>query len=253
MKCMGPFESRDCYPWSSAHPGLFIFTVDQSMDMKVNYSLSRRRAEFASDLVNGSIMKIININLNGTQVKNRCYIIVLGYASQVNVLCEGWLSNLCESTKRIEQVVLKLPDGDGESLDFEEQMPVWIDSKTCETKTDLSILTTKVQKVVNSWRKDNCTVPIIINLTAGNHSGRYIQFGFELKDCLVCNVLCKHVKEVDDDEKLFWRRHSSSNLPEKIIWTMKMYGYDINSLFLDSSMLYAFVSAPFYARDMFTI
>lgn len=203
MKCMGPFESRDCYPWSSAHPGLFIFTVEQSMDMKVNYSQSRKKSEFASDLVNGSIIKIININYNGTRIKNRCYIIVLGYASQVNVLCEGWLSNLCESTKRIEQVVHKLSDGDGGLLDFEEQKPVWIDSETCETKADLSILTTEVQKIVNSWRKDNFTVPIMINLTAGNHSGKDMQFGFELKDCLVCNVLCKQVKEVDDDEKLF--------------------------------------------------
>lgn len=88
MKCLGSFELL-APTWCSANPGLFIFTIDQSMDMKVNYSDSKKRAEFAAELVNRSIEIAINRNWNGLRVKNCCYITVLGYASQVKVLCEG--------------------------------------------------------------------------------------------------------------------------------------------------------------------
>ena len=144
-------------------------------------------------------------------MKNCCYITVLGYASQVKVLCEGWLPDLCESPKRIEQIVRKVPDGEGGLMDIEEQIPVWIDSETCDSRTDIQ----------------RCS---------------------ELKDCLVCNVLCKPDKEISDDERLFWETHSSSHIPETIIDAMKMDECDISSLFLDSSMLYAFIRAPFYYR-----
>lgn len=254
MKCLGSFELL-APTWCSANPGLFIFTIDQSMDMKVNYSDSKKRAEFAAELVNRYIEIAINRNINELRVKNCCYITVLGYASQVKVLCEGWLPDLCKSPKRIEQIVRKVPDGEGGLMDIEERISVWIDSETCDNKTDLFILTTEIQRIVNSWRKDNDTIPIVINLTAGIHSDIDVQRCSELKDCLVCNVLCKPDKEISDDERLFWETHSSSHIPETIIDAMKMYECDISSLSLDSSMLYAFIRTPFYSqgRAMFTL
>lgn len=244
MKYKEPPEWRDCYPWSSANPGLFIFTVDQSVDMRVDYSDFKNRSEFAADLVNRSIYQIINHNF-GTGPRNRCYITVLGYASQAKVLCEGWLSDLCESPKRIFSIVRKIPDGEGGMIDLEEEMPIWVDPKINDNNANLSILSDEVQKRVNNWSKDKRTVPIVINLTAGNHADRDVH-KFELKGCLVCNVLCKTDKEISDDERLYWEVHSSKHLPENVICRMKMDGYDTSSLFLEPSMLATFVSAPFY-------
>lgn len=243
MKYKEPPEWRDCYPWSSANPGLFIFTVDQSVDMRVDYSDFKNRSEFAADLVNRSIYQIINHNF-GTGLR-RCYITVLGYASQAKVLCEGWLSDLCESPKRIFSIVRKIPDGEGGMIDIEEEMPIWVDPKINDNNANLSILSVEVQKRVNNWSKDKRTVPIVINLTAGNYADRDVH-KFELKDCLVCNVLCKTDKEISDDERLYWETHSARHLPATIKEAMKRCEYDISSLFLDVSMLYAFVRAPFY-------
>lgn len=245
MKYKEPPEWHDCYPWTRPNPGLFIFTVDQSVDMRVDYSDFKNRSEFAADLVNRSIYQTISKNYSGRAPKNNCYITVLGYASQVKVLCEGWLSDLCESPKRIFSIVRKIPDGEGGMIDIEEEMPIWVDPKINDNNANLSILSDEVQKRVNNWSKDKRTVPIVINLTAGNHADRDVH-KFELKDCLICNVLCKPDKEISDDDRLYWETHSARHLPATIKDAMKRCGYDIRSLFLEASMLYAFVSAPFY-------
>lgn len=65
MKYKEPPEWLDGYPWTSANPGLFIFTVDQSVDMRVDYSDCKNRSEFAADLVNRSVYQIINMNYSG--------------------------------------------------------------------------------------------------------------------------------------------------------------------------------------------
>lgn len=245
MKYKEPPEWLDGYPWTSADPGLFIFTVDQSVDMRVDNSGFKNRSECAADLVNRSIYQIISANYNGCAPRNRCYITVLGYAAQAKVLCEGWLSDLCESPKRIEQMTHKIPDAEGGLIDIEESMPVWVDPETCDNSINLAVLADEVQKRVNNWSKDKSTVPIVINLTARNCTGGDI-YNFELKDCLVCNVLCKPDKEISDDERLYWETHSARHLPATIKEAMKRCEYDISSLFLDVSMLYAFVRAPFY-------
>lgn len=208
MKYKRSSEWLDCYPWTSADPGLFIFTVDQSVDMRVDYSGFKNRSEIAADLVNRSIYQIISTNYSGHAPRSRCYITVLGYAAQAKVLCEGWLMDLCESPKRIEQMRHKIPDGEGGLIDRD-------------------------------------TVPIVINLTAGNNADRDIH-NFELKGCLVCNVLCKSDKEISDGDRLYWKTHSSKHLPENVICRMRMDGYDISSLFLEPSMLDTFIRAPFY-------
>ena len=139
----------------------------------------------------------------------------------------------------------KIPDGEGGLIDNEVHMPVWVDPETCDNSINLAVLADEVQKRVNNWSKDKSTVPIVINLTARNCTGGDI-YNFELKDCLVCNVLCKPDKEISDDERLYWETHSARHLPATIKEAMKRCEYDISSLFLDASMLYAFVSAPFY-------
>ena len=139
----------------------------------------------------------------------------------------------------------KIPDAEGGLIDIEESMPVWVDPETCDNSINLAVLADEVQKRVNNWSQDKSTVPIVINLTARNCTGGDI-YNFELKDCLVCNVLCKPDKEISDDERLYWETHSARHLPATIKEAMKRCEYDISSLFLDASMLYAFVSAPFY-------
>lgn len=253
MKFKDPLEWRDC-TWSCGHPGLFIFTIDQSVDMKVNYSDSKKRSEFATELVNRSINQLIIKNIDGIRVKNRCYIAVIGYTSYVKVLCKGWLSDLCESPKRIERIMRKVPDGEGGLIDFEAEVPIWVEPETNGDIVNLSVFFVEVRKYVNNWNRCNRTAPIVINLTAGNYPGNNA-YDWELKDCFVCNVLCKPDNEIRDDERSFWETHSSSHLPETIIDAMKMSGYDISSLFLDSSMLYVFLNTPFYfqARAAFTL
>ena len=75
--------------WGQKSPGHIIFLIDQSGSMSGSNEIK------ASEAVHKAIEEIINNCINGTKVKNRVYITIIGYGNKndVSILKEGWASD----------------------------------------------------------------------------------------------------------------------------------------------------------------
>ena len=118
--------------WSSAEPGLLVILLDKSGSMNENYQGSETAAEFAAKAVNKVIDNIIQRSFDGEAPKNRCFISVIGYNSNVSELRSGWLKDLAEKPLRYEKMQQKIPDGTGGILP-----PGQIRGLLCEPGADL--------------------------------------------------------------------------------------------------------------------
>lgn len=168
--------------WSSASPGLLIFLIDQSGSMLSPYKdTADSRTVFATRVVNRVINDIIKKNFNGTQPKDRCFIVAIGYSVGATELCSGYLSELYASPKRLEQVKKKISDGAGGLVEIDKTMPIWIDPITKDGWTDMAQAFKMAKEIIESWIKDkpDSPAPVIINVSDG------IPF-YDYKDSDIC-------------------------------------------------------------------
>ena len=75
--------------WGQKSPGYIIFLIDQSGSMSGDNEIK------AAEAVHKAIEEIINNCINGTKVKNRVYITIIGYGNEndVCILKEGWATD----------------------------------------------------------------------------------------------------------------------------------------------------------------
>ena len=75
--------------WGQKSPGHIIFLIDQSGSMSGDNEIK------AAEAVHKAIEEIINNCINGTKVKNRVYITIIGYGNEndVCILKEGWATD----------------------------------------------------------------------------------------------------------------------------------------------------------------
>lgn len=163
---MNPYEMQ----WSSATPGLLIFLIDQSGSMLSPYKdTPDSRTVFATRVVNRVINDIIKKNFNGTQPKDRCFIVAIGYSVGATEQCSGYLSALHASPKRLEQVKKSISDGAGGLVEIDKTMPIWVEPTTKDGWTDMAQAFKMAKEIIESWIKDNpnSPAPVIINVSDG--------------------------------------------------------------------------------------
>lgn len=155
--------------WSSATPGLLIILIDQSGSMLLPYEGTDSRTVVASRAVNRVIDTIIQKNFDGQSPKNRCFISVIGYNAKVENLVSGYLKDLDDNPKRIENVKKKISDGAGGLLEIESKMPVWVDPIDNDTWTNMRGAFMMAKDIVNKWIEDKPQnpAPVIINISDG--------------------------------------------------------------------------------------
>ena len=156
--------------WSSATPGLLIFLIDQSGSMLNHYKdTNDSRTVFATRVVNRVINDIIKKNFNGTQPKNRCFIVAIGYSVGASELCSGTLSQLHNSPKRLEQVKKSISDGAGGLVEIDKTMPIWVEPTQKDGWTDMAQAFRMSKEIIESWIKDkpDSPAPVIINVSDG--------------------------------------------------------------------------------------
>lgn len=75
--------------WGQKSPGHIIFLIDQSGSMRGSNEVK------AAEAVHKAIEEIINNCINGSKVKNRVYITIIGYGNinDVCILKEGWATD----------------------------------------------------------------------------------------------------------------------------------------------------------------
>ena len=155
--------------WSSAAPGLLIFLVDQSGSMLHPYEGNENRTQFATKVINRMIDNIIQTNYNGDKPKNRCFVSVIGYNHNVNVLTSGYLQELDATPKRIEKVKQKISDGAGGIIEIDRNMPIWIDPISEDGATNMTGALRSAKEIIEKWISDypDRPAPVIINISDG--------------------------------------------------------------------------------------
>lgn len=155
--------------WSSATPGLLIILVDQSGSMMKPYDGNDNRSQFAAKAVNRVINTIIQKNFDGKEPKNRCFITVIGYDSEVKKLASGFLQKLEANPLRIEEITKKVPDGAGGLVEIKSKMPVWIEPIDKDRWTNMTGAFQMAKDMVEAWMADKPEnpAPVIINISDG--------------------------------------------------------------------------------------
>lgn len=151
--------------WSSDNPGLLILMLDQSGSMNKLYRGDESRIQFATRAINEVINDIIDRNFNGYSPKNRCHIVVIGYASEAKVLCEGSLSELHNAPLRRDTVIKRRYDG----KEIRKQVPIWINTVTPHGCTDMVAAFRLAKEKIERWINEhpNSPAPVILNISDG--------------------------------------------------------------------------------------
>lgn len=155
--------------WSSAEPGLLVILLDKSGSMNENYEGTETAASFASKAVNKVIDNIIQRSFDGEAPKNRCFVSVIGYNTNVTELRSGWLKDLAEKPLRYEKMQQKIPDGTGGILTIDVENPVWIEPTDIQGVTNMKGAFEQARSLVKKWMQDfpDNPAPVIINISDG--------------------------------------------------------------------------------------
>ena len=140
--------------WSSAHPGEIIFLIDQSGSMTLNYTNGYTRSEFACKAINNLINDIIERCYNGTVVRDRCHVAVIGYNNKIECLLSGYLSEI--EQKDVEE--------------YDDETPMWIKPIYDDSCTNMKAAFEMAKDIIDKWVEtcpDN-PAPVIINISDGN-------------------------------------------------------------------------------------
>lgn len=157
------------YPkqWSSASPGLLIFLIDQSVSTSNVSNESFNSSKFCANFVNYQINTIIKYHFSGFQPKNRCYIEVIGYSDNANVLCSGFLIELYENPIKIITIRKKISDGAGGLVEIDKKMPIWVepvmDGVHSNAVSAFQLALNTIQKWIDKY--PGSPAPIIVNIS----------------------------------------------------------------------------------------
>lgn len=193
--------ARNEMQWSSATPGLLVIMVDQSGSMTLDYEGGDTRSEFAAKAVNRVINTLIQKNFDGKAPKDRCYVAVIGYDAEVKVLASGFLKELESSPKRIANVTKKVSNGEGEVIEIDTKMPIWIEPIYEDSCTNMMGAFAVVNDLVANWikNKPNYPAPVVINISDGlPYDGR------EIEECMyeTINIVNKLKEQSTSDGKV---------------------------------------------------
>jgi hypothetical protein len=165
-------EMSNSKQWSSATPGYIIFLVDQSGSMAESYAEGKTKAEFTALVINSTINELININMNGDNVKDRVFISMIGYGGSsslaVDDIRSDYLSSFANNPIRIENIKKKVSNGAGGLVEIDEQMPIFIEP-TANGLTPMADALTFAKELIEGWlqKKPDNPAPIIINISDG--------------------------------------------------------------------------------------
>lgn len=151
---------------SSSKPGLILIMIDQSGSMSEKYANSNK-AEFAAVAVNKVIEEIILSCSADGMIKDRCFVAVVGYGSNVKVLFLEKASDLAKNpnTKIVKK---KISDGAGGLVDVDEVQRVFV-NPLASGGTPMAEAFQQAYKGVEKFITNNpdSFPPIVINITDG--------------------------------------------------------------------------------------
>lgn len=151
---------------SSANPGFILIMIDQSTSMEDPYGNSNK-AETAAVAVNKVIEEIILSCSAGSAIKDRCYVAVVGYGVNVNILFLEKASELAKNDKTTT-VKKKISDGAGGLVEVDEIQRIFV-TPTATGGTPMAEAFKQAYKGIEKFiaNHPNSFPPIVINITDG--------------------------------------------------------------------------------------
>lgn len=152
---------------SSSTPGLIMIMLDQSISMTDGYG-GKTKAEVAAMAVNRVINELVEACQSGEEIKNRCYVAVLGYGNEIAPIVGGMISQVADNPANIIDVMRKVPDGAGGLVEIRDHMPIWVTPEAIGS-TPMAEAMESVYGLIEGWIGDNpdSFPPIVINITDG--------------------------------------------------------------------------------------
>ena len=157
---------------SSANPGCIIIMIDQSGSMEDTYGNNgEKKKDLASLAVNRVINEIVEASSDGEQIKDRCFIGVIGYGTKspgVDLILGDMISEIAENPTRVEQVKKKISDGAGGLVEIDEDFPVWVEA-IAEWGTPMDHAFQRASQLAQDWcdSHPDSFPPLVINISDG--------------------------------------------------------------------------------------
>lgn len=169
---------------SRYNPALFVFLLDQSYSMSGQFggqASGISKADGVADAINRMLSNLVIRCSDGEIVRDYFHISVLGYGAeqgQVTPALSGALkgkeivpiSEVGDYPARIEDRVIKQPDGAGGVIDMPVKFPVWFEP-IAGNDTPMTKVINEARRIINTWisqpQHKDAFPPIVINLTDG--------------------------------------------------------------------------------------
>ena len=160
-----------------ANPSCFLFLIDQSGSMADPWAeTNEKKADKLAVIVNRFLQELILTCVGDEGVRDRFYIGVIGYGTQVGPAFIGPLagkelvpiSEVANMPARVEEITKKIEDGAGGLVDQSVKFPIWFDpianggTPMCQA---LSVAAEILRRFIDEH--PDCFPPVVIHLTDG--------------------------------------------------------------------------------------
>ena len=151
--------------WSTSNPGFITILIDQSGSMNKEFEKGRTKAEAAAEALNWTIDALINMNLSGEKIKDRCYLSLIGYGEEGKAKSIKF-EKLSEIANSVTEYDIKYPfDDEGSPYKLGIQIkPVKTGTNT--PMADAFKIAFKTIKLLIE-RNEKGPAPIVINISDG--------------------------------------------------------------------------------------
>lgn len=163
--------------FSSRHPGLVVFLIDQSMSMEEvipgkDYSLAQMVSDAINVILNKFLYNYSWINADGTDIiKKTTFFCIIGYGTDwydANILLEDWIDNINKPLVPVKDLLkTELKDKWNNEASFVEVYKPPINGGGTPMASAFSLAKGFVEYWVESHNDINDPAPLIINITDG--------------------------------------------------------------------------------------
>ena len=154
---------------SSSNPGLILIMIDQSKSMSDPYDANSSKNDFAALAVNRVIAEVITACTVGDEIRDRCYVAVIGYRGdeEVEVMFLKKVSELAQNTDTTT-VKKKVSDGAGGLVEVDELVRVFV-KPIANGGTPMAKAFKEAYEGAERFisKYPNSFPPIVINITDG--------------------------------------------------------------------------------------
>ena len=164
---------------SRANPGYLIILIDQSFSMCYPYGSAGTKARECSNAVNRVLRETVLACTDGEEIKNSCYISVLGYGKSKDEAVNAFsgmlasksmvsVQDLTENCLRVENIKRKVSDGAGGLVEIDDQFPIWVEPASVG-ETPMSDGFKIASQLISEWieQHESSFPPVVINITDG--------------------------------------------------------------------------------------